>query len=347
MQKKIRLLLFLIIALPITLVLLFLAYATINEWRPSKIENIDYSAQYPTYIKGDTITMLLWNIGYGGLGDDMDFFMDGGEKSVTSKARTRENVDSIKSFLSQYNSVDFILLQEVDSISKRNYDINLYGEICSQMKDFYAYYAVNYQSSFVPIPLKSPIGQVKSGLLTLSKYKSTIARRISLPSEKSYPVRLFHLKRALLYSEFALEGGDKISIINVHNSAFDDGTARGKEMEAIKQLIDTTKNFIVAGDWNSTPPNYKASREERENEYFSPVAIEENTFGMEVVFAVDPTSKSARYNYEPYRANHTTTTLIDFAISSTNIRAIEVEIIDLGFKNSDHNPVFYKFVVEH
>ena len=41
----------------------------------------------------DSVIILCWNIGYGGLGDDMDFFYDGGTQVRTSRERTLANID--------------------------------------------------------------------------------------------------------------------------------------------------------------------------------------------------------------------------------------------------------------
>lgn len=322
-----------------------LLYFTITEWRPLKIESVNYSKKVATPIDKDTIKIVSWNIGYAGLGNNMDFFYDGGKCVRTTEQRTRQNLDSIISFL-RSTDADFILLQEVDSISKRNYNINLYKEITTSLSGYAPYYALNYNSQFVPIPIREPIGQVRSGLLTLSKYGALKAERFQYPSSFPYPVRLFNLKRALLSTEYKTKNGSQITIANTHNSAFDDGKMRKEELNFITHWASTIDSFILAGDWNSTPPGYRASKEELSNRYFSPIAVSKRQFGGNILFAVDTTLKSARYNYEPYILGKTTTTLIDFAIYSTNIKSLECKIVDQQFKYSDHNPVIYQFVIE-
>ncbi len=336
-----------VIVAPALFVALFISYAWIREWRPAEVENVNFSQTPAQIITGDTLRLLSWNIGYGGLGDNMDFFMDGGLKARDTEQRTRKNIDAIKRLLTEYSHFDFILLQEVDSISKRNYGMNLYGEIVDLLPMFNPYYAVNYQSIYVPIPLKDPIGKVKSGLLTLSRHSAATAQRVSLPQNKSFPTRLFHLKRALLVAGFDLGDDQKLYVANCHNSAFDDGGDRQQEMAFIRQTLDTMDNFIITGDWNSTPPKHVQSSAESENEFFHPIKIHEDDLGQSVNFAVDYSGRSARYNYEPYQKGRTTTTLIDFAVSSRNITPIETKVLDLGFENSDHNPVIYTFVVNN
>jgi len=47
-----------------------------------------------------------------------------------------------------------------------------------------------------------------------------------------------------------------------------------------------------------------------------------------------------------YDKKTTPTTLIDFYMISPNIEAISVQTKDLDFKNTDHQPVFAKFVLK-
>jgi hypothetical protein len=52
-----------------------------------------------------------------------------------------------------------------------------------------------------------------------------------------------------------------------------------------------------------------------------------------------PSNRSVIAAYDP---SATTTTVIDFFLLSPNIKALSVNCIDLGFENSDHNPVIIK-----
>ena len=72
----------------------------------------------------DTLTILSWNIGYAGLGDNMDFFYDGGRRVRDSRERTARNLKEIVETISRVNP-DIALLQEVDLDSRRSYRIRL------------------------------------------------------------------------------------------------------------------------------------------------------------------------------------------------------------------------------
>lgn len=333
----------------VILVVGFMTYSYFKEYSPQNIEDlpiITTNAQQQSISK-DTITLLSWNIGYAGLGDDMDFFMDGGESSRTSKGRTLENLNGIIDYISTLSgSLDFILLQEVDKSSKRSYGINEYDTIVSRFgREFATYFAANFKVFYVPIPLGDAIGTVHSGLVTLSRYSPVQAQRISLPKDGDFPQSMFNLKRCMLSLAIPTSSGDTLHITNSHNSAYDDGDLRAKEMQFISDFLAKQSSFVIAGDWNSNPVGYAPTKAEQENEYFVPAHLAPKDFSSEYHYAVDLRSHTARYGYEPYIENKTTTTLIDFALSSSNITPIKVECIDMGFKFSDHNPVIYTFVI--
>lgn len=339
-----------IVLTSIGVVILFLLAAILffwaTEWRPAPVESVMRSEVEPTTIESDTIKIVSWNIGYAGLGDNMDFFYDGGSMVQDTYERTEQNLRDIISFLKSQYDADFILLQEVDSgLSKRTYNINLFDMIANSMNEYVPYYAMNYNSLFVPIPLNSPMGRVKSGVMTLSKYGAISADRYHYPSEFPFPVRLFNLKRCLLVTEYLTKSGEVLTIANTHNSAFDDGGMRREEFDFLKTFLKSRSEFIVAGDWNSNPPLYTPTKAEIENKFFSPLQIDSAQFGDNVSFVADLTGKSARYNYEPYKKGQTTTTLLDFAITSKTITPLSVEIVDLGFKSSDHSPVVFTFLI--
>ncbi|UPT68537.1 MAG: hypothetical protein M0D57_07875 [Sphingobacteriales bacterium JAD_PAG50586_3] len=56
----------------------------------------------------------------------------------------------------------------------------------------------------------------------------------------------------------------------------------------------------------------------------------------------DPSKPTNRANKTAYVANETFTTLIDFYMASPNIKIMDVRTVDLGFANSDHQPVYLK-----
>ena len=67
------------------LIAVMLEVLTLTEYLPEEREevatnNIGWEAVSP----GDSLKVLTWNAGYGALGDNADFFMDGGRKVETA-----------------------------------------------------------------------------------------------------------------------------------------------------------------------------------------------------------------------------------------------------------------------
>ncbi len=320
-----------------TLILLF-GYLFVTEWKPQTVECESFNSSEVAL--PDTIVVVSWNIGYGGLDEQMDFFYDGGKNTRTTESRTRENLNIILKRLKALNNADFILLQEVDFDSKRSYYIDEYDFFTQSLSEEYPYAtrALNYSSKFVPIPLSDPMGRVNSGLVTLSKYGFARAVRYQYPTEVGLPNRFFDLKRAMLSVGVALEGGDTLWVNNTHNTAFDSGDMRSREVAYIGDIVERQSISITAGDWNSTPPGYEATREALENDYFSPHPLSREDLPRRVEIAVGAT-ESVRYLDRPYVKNESTTTLVDFGIFTCDFELKNCEVLDLGFKNSDHNPV--------
>lgn len=331
-----------LVALLIVVAIGLFCYVWFTEWKPDPIEVIYASEVQEKVDLPDTMTIVSWNIGYAGLGDDMDFFYDGGKTARTSEERTKQNLNAIVAFLKSQSNADFMLLQEVDLNSKRSYNVNQQDAIRDAMSGYEAFFAYNYHSPYVPIPLTDPIGKVEAGLLTLSKHNVAKAIRYSFPSSFAFPMRLFNLKRCMLTIELMLSNRDTLWINNIHNTAYDSGTMRDQEIKFLNEFMNQKQYTITAGDWNSNPPGYKATPEELEDKYFSPIAVKTTDFDTCMTFAADTTVKTARYGYEPYLKGHTTETNIDFALLGSRYSIVDVEVVDLGYKNSDHNPVIYR-----
>lgn len=325
----------------------FIAIMWSMEWQPSEIESQSTGGMKPEAITTDTLKIVSWNIGYAGLGDDMDFFYDGGKSVQCSRERTVQNLAAIIAFLRKHRDADFILLQEVDFDSKRSYHMNQYDSIRSALPEFMGWWGLNYVSPFVPIPLTDPIGQVKSGVVILSRYAPVEVLRLQYPGGFSFPVRLFNLKRCLLTASFDVAGrGNRLYINTTHNTAYDTGVMRDMEMSFMRNYLAGKPFSITAGDWNSNPPQYTASEKEMTDKYFSPLALHSKCFPEDWSFLADTIVRSTRYGYEPYNQATTTRTVLDFALLGGGIEPISVETVELNFINSDHNPVLFKVKIK-
>jgi len=320
-------------------------YALVSDYKPEAKTEVFNSNKLDKLTDTSEILVLSWNIGYCGLDKDMDFFYDGGTKVFTPRERCIENLDAVKRFFEINDSVDFILIQEIDKNSKRSYKINQFDTLSKLMNDHHPFFAKNYDVFFVPVPPASPMGKVVSGIATFSRFLPSSSVRYSFPGEYGFPKQLFMLDRCFLVNRYPLENGKELLIINTHNEAFDPGEIRRTQMAYLKEflLAEYEKgNFIIAGgDWNQTPPDFKpefginkvnTEQMMMNSDYLPP----------EWKWVYDNRAPSNRSVIAAYDPSTTTTTVIDLFLISPNIEGISTECINLGFENSDHNPVRIK-----
>ena len=344
---------FFTISVIVLLFVLFFAFFTITDYKPDATFDI-HNTNHPDTLKtGDTLTIITWNIGYAGLGNEMDFFYDGGEQVRATEKNTRKNLSEISSFLSNTGKPDFILLQEVDKKAKRTYLIDETKHLAEIFKEFLMFFAPNYKVLFVPLPVTSPMGFVYSGLLSLSGPNPTKSGRIDLPGDYSWPMKVFMLDRCILLNRYPLNNGKEFVLLNIHNSAFDDGSLKKQEMDFIRNLVISEYekgNYIAAGgDWNQNPPGLTDNKFNKPDGYgnFLLSGIDVNFLPEQWQWcfgSVIPTNRSLKTAFNKKTSG---TTVLDFFLLSPNIEIVSVKTYDLVFQNSDHNPVRMKFVIKN
>ncbi|UCG27485.1 MAG: hypothetical protein JSV24_11010 [Bacteroidales bacterium] len=329
----------------LTLFILFLLFATFSDYKPAVKEIISESAKPDTIRTGEKISCLLWNIGYCGLGREMDFFYDGGSQVRTSYENTLRNFSYIKRFLAENDSCHFILLQEVDIKSKRTYRINEADSFDRALPNHHAFFALNYKVKFVPVPPLSPLGKVNSGLLTLAKYLPGKCVRHNYPGDYSWPTNLFMLDRCFMVNRYPLPNGKEFLVINSHNSAFDDGSLKIQEMQYLKDFMMEEYgkgNYILVGaDWNQNPPDFtsKTSSSELKYERFLLHSIDNDFMPEDWKWIYYPSIPSNRNLKTPYDQDSSSLTILDFFLLSPNLRKLRVKTLNLQFEYSDHQPV--------
>lgn len=241
MIKKVSKILLIIIGVIVLLVAGFVLWLSINEFNPEPVSDVDIEAnsrigELSPY-EGQEISLISWNIGYGGLGKNADFFMDGGEDVVTydHDGVTANLVGIYKTLYDDDDAPSIFMLQEVDNDSARTYGI------CERqyLGIYNSAYAMNYSCPYVPFPLP-PIGKVNSGLLTTSLFDIDHADRISLPCPFSWPVSAANLKRCLLVSYMPIEDSEKhLVIVNLHLEAYDDGEGKIAQTKQLREFIQS------------------------------------------------------------------------------------------------------------
>ncbi|MEO0732071.1 MAG: endonuclease/exonuclease/phosphatase family protein, partial [Bacteroidota bacterium] len=306
-------------------------------------------------VQDSVISLLTWNVGYGGIGDEDFFFYNKGDFFWTqpgtvrmSKERVEGNVFGQEATL-KARPADIYLLQEIDTAARRSHYVNQLATARAARPDYAAYFAPNFKSKRVPLPLLQPwdhYGYVVGGLVNLTRFQPEAAERIQLPGEFPWPTKLFQLDRCALRQVFPVANGKKLVVYNVHLSAYDKaGDIRRQQMNALREAVLADYaggNYaIVGGDWNQLPPGFN---------WFTFNPTVERIEAPKVVgfdfmppgwgYAYDPGTPSVRESHAPYDAHRTRRSLIDFYLLSPNLRIKMVEGVDQEFMFSDHQPVY-------
>ena len=321
-----------------------IAFLSITEYKPADIQSAEYIVSASgTVPAGQSLTVCSWNIGYGGLGKESDFFMDGGSMvDPPSQDTVQKNLEGIRSLISN-TPADVWLFQEVDVDSARTGRQNQFPVLLNSVQGLGAL-AYNYDCPFVPIPLP-PIGKVESGIATVTGSLKTVGepQRISLPCPFSWPVRTANIKRCLLVTRVQVENSKReLILINLHLEAYESGEGRIAQTRQLMELMQAEYekgNYVIAGgDFNQTFPGALDVYPILDSSKWTPGVLEESILPDGWQFAYDTATPTCRLLDAPLsEANQRY--VIDGFILSPNVQADTVETLPCDFEYSDHNPV--------
>ncbi len=327
---------------------------SLTEYKPAETETVELTGEGSrTLSAGDSFSLLTWNTGYAGLSKTADFFMDGGKGVKTQdKASVQNNIAAFEKLLTQEDA-DIVFLQETDRNSSRSYGIDQYEQIGEALSGTQRCFANNFKVLFIPYPVP-PIGKVDSGIATYSKFAASEAVRVRLPNPFSWPIRMANLKRCLLVTRIPVEGTDKeLVLINLHLEAYDEGEGKIAQTKMLAELMQSEYekgNYVIAaGDFNQSFSGTDTSMYPVQGpELWQCGLLDEEQFGDGWQFLMDtshPTCRSLDRAYDPDDETFQYY-MIDGCIVSANIEVESLETVDLGFENSDHNPVRLRAVLK-
>lgn len=324
-----------------------LLIGTLTDFNPPPTEAV--KLENPQSARPDSIvTLMIWNIGYAGLGEESDFFYDGGKMVRSAQDVVRKNLEGIKAFIKDNDTLDFILLQEVDTMARRSWYWNEHREIADLLRNTHAAaFTLNYNVGFVPVPYLEPMGGVKAGLSSFSRFEVTECTRHQFPSSFSWPTSIYFLDRCMLLQRVPLPDGRQLVVVNTHNSAYDDtGELKAAEIAHMRKILaeEQAKGnpVIVGGDWNQTPPNvhpdiFNGSKGDAGSNTNLP---EEFLPGWHWAFGtINPTNRSLLF---PFEKGKTETFVIDHYLLSPGIEVLDFQTINMDFKYADHQPVLVR-----
>lgn len=319
------------------------AYLTITEYSPKERQAAEYYeiSDGKMVSQNEQLTIYTWNIGYAGLDASTDFFMDGGSEVNPETDDVEKNLAAIQNFISSHTA-DAWFLQEVDVNSSRTGYINELSAIKQAYQGSFGL-AYNYKCAFVPLPIP-PIGKVECGIATFTdcSVKNDAFERIALPCPFSWPVSVANLKRCLLVTRLNIEESDKeLVLVNLHLEAYDDGEGKLAQTKMLTEFLQKEYekgNYVIAGgDFNQSFPGTLNTYPLKEDAWI-PGILEEQDLPEGFQYVFDEKKASCRLLNRPLDEN-SQMYILDGFIVSANVQVELVETQELGFANSDHNPV--------
>lgn len=351
-MKKLWMFIGICLMIIVVIVVCGVGYLTITEYKPEDREVAPSRVREGSSLQtGESITVISWNTGYGGLSQEADFFMDGGSMVLpTSQEVVKENLAAIAGFLKEERA-DLYLLQEVDRNSKRTAYVDQLAYYEEQIEMSWAY-SVNYRCAYVPYPLPT-LGKMECGNVTFSALDMEDAVRVSLPCPFTWPVRVANMKRCLLITRHPLEGTDReLVAVNLHLEAYDDGEGREAQTEILLQILEeeyAKGNYVIAGgDFNQSFPGGTEIFPIQDDEQWQPGILNPDALPEGWQYVYDTKVPSCRLLNQAYDPESTETQyyVIDGFIVSPNVTIVTAETMDLHFRNADHNPVKVELLLE-
>ena len=357
---------FLIVVLSLFLLLVilvcsYIVYMNSSYYRIEDNLSLEVINNQKISLEKDTeYSILTYNIGFGAYDQEYSFFMDVGTMKdgtvmtgKSSRGMSQENVlKNTKGSIHLINELatDFILLQEVDVKATRSYQINQKEMIENSLSHYGRVFALNFHTPYMLYPFYEPHGSVEAGLLTLSRYQISSAKRMSYPVDNGFFAKFFDLDRCFVITRYEVGNDKELVLINNHMSAYDeDGIIRAKQLELLnammKQEYDQGNYVIVGGDFNHVLniDEEAFSSEQLVPSWVNSLSDEELPDGMKIVNASNNLEvATCRASDIPYIKGVNYMTILDGFIISDNIVA-NAENIDADFMYSDHNPVKLTF----
>lgn len=195
---------------------------------------------------------------------------------------------------------------------------------------------------------------LRSGIQILSSFPCYESYRVPLPCPFSWPVRVANLKRCLLVNRIHLDNLDHdLVLVNLHLEAYDSGEGK---IEQTKQLVDFLENeyaagnyVIAGGDFNQSFSNVDTSKYPLTEGLWQCGELDTSVFDSGWQCVMDNSAPTCRSLDKPYvdaDKDSFQYYLIDGFIVSPNVTVNAVRTKDLGFKNTDHNPVVLRVTLE-
>jgi len=201
-----------------------------------------------------SLKVMTWNIRYGAA--RIPWFEDScGDRVHMTESEVTSHLDSISEYINS-DTIDILLLQEVDISSKRSAYIDQVQYLLEKTHFNYAVYGSMWKSDIIP---SGGLGKVDVGVAILSRWPLSGAERIQLPlrEDQKFYEKYFYLRRCMVKAKLEIPGWDDLYAIDIHAASFSTDDTKQKHIIKYKNVLDLTAldfHFVTGGDLNAIPP---------------------------------------------------------------------------------------------
>ena len=202
----------------------------------------------------DTLTVATWNIRFG-IGRANWFGDSCGDLVLFDNETIIDGLELLAQKITEMDA-DILLLQEVDTDSKRSAYIDQVQWLLDHSSMNYGVYASMWEVQFVP---SDGLGRVNTGNAILSKWPLSEAERIqlSLRGDQDALTKAFYVRRNVLKAVVNYPG-NPFWAVDIHASAFSNDDTKQKQFLEFKDVLDEINSkgelFVAGGDLNELPP---------------------------------------------------------------------------------------------
>ena len=202
----------------------------------------------------DTLTVATWNIRFG-IGRANWFGDSCGDLVLFDNETIIDGLELLAQKITEMDA-DILLLQEVDTDSKRSAYIDQVQWLLDHTSMNYGVYASMWEVQFVP---SDGLGRVNTGNAILSKWPLSEAERIqlSLRGDQDALTKAFYVRRNVLKA-IVNYPGNPFWAVDIHASAFSNDDTKQKQFLEFKDVLDEINSkgelFVAGGDLNELPP---------------------------------------------------------------------------------------------
>jgi len=345
MKKFIKIALFIIITITISLVLFILwgSSSTISE--KEFVNGTLLKGPGKEKAKGKVWSIMTYNAGFAsGMANSLPY--------QPQKEFYQKNVNTIVKMIKKYNP-DFLAIQEIDLQAQRSFNTNQVKTIAHALKYNSVAYAPNFTKRYVPFPywpISAHWGRINSGQATFGRRKVLKQKIVQLKGPENYSIiyKAFYIERLIQKCEYIING-KKFYIFNVHLEAWD-GPTREKQAKTLLKHYNMVKNYpvIIVGDFNVTP-SYATVKNNFPGDSYGVVDYRgEKTIDIilkEKTLRTAITKKQYLKNEKKYMTYTSVNPhmRIDFIFYNSSIKVLKAFVVEKDVSGSDHRPVFMKF----